>query len=365
MIFTSWSRTSNTKCHAGRREGTTVRPRLEVLDDRTLPSTYYAATASDLVADINAANAAGGTNTIVLTAPTTSPYALANSLLPAISGGVKKKIAADSLTILTGNGSSSPGFGDIIDASQHGRLFNVAAGATLTLKNLTLQNGRVFGDGGAISNQGTLALSQVLVQNNTSEFYGAGGGIWSNDSLTVQNSTFDGNLAVNGSGGPADGGAIYIAGGTVSITGSAFGDPNGGGGNIARGQTAFGGAVYVAAGTVTLSGDSFGLVNVPFYAFSYTGNSAEGGAGGLGDGYGGALYVAGGSVTLTNDTIQGNFVEDLSNFDGFAFGDYGGYGGGIYIADGATVSIDSFTLSNTTANISNGGNIWGPYHLLP
>ena len=43
---------------------------------RTLPSTYYAATAADLIADIKAANTAGGANTIVLTAPTTNPYVL-------------------------------------------------------------------------------------------------------------------------------------------------------------------------------------------------------------------------------------------------------------------------------------------------
>ena len=76
------------------------------------------------------------------------------------------------------------------------------------------------------------------------------------------------------------------------------------------------------------------------------------------------MYVAGGSVTLTNDTIQGNYVEDIANPDGVYYGDYGGFGGGIYIAYGATAYIDSFTLNNTAGNISNGGNIWGPYILL-
>jgi hypothetical protein len=348
-----------------------------------LPSTYYAATASDLIADINAANVAGGPNTIVLTAPSNSPYVLTASnngtnggnVLPVISGGeifssgkgkklVTVTLPADNLTILTGNGSTNPGYGDIIDASGHGRLFDVAAGASLTLKNVTLQNGWVSGAGGAIYNQGTLVLSQVLVQNNTADFSGAGGGIWSDGSLTVQNSTFEGNVAANEFRGPAYGGAIYIAGGTASITGSAFGDPNGGGGNAAKGQTAYGGAMYVAAGTVTLSGDSFGLVN-PIFASGTTGNSAQGGILSPGDGYGGALYLAGGSVTLTNDTIEGNYVENLGNPDGAAFGDHGGYGGGIYVGDGATVYMDSFTLNNTTSNISNGGNIWGYYHLLP
>src|ERR1700737_962393 len=50
---------------------------LEQLEDRTVPSNFTAATVSDLIADINAANLAGGMNTITLTAPTTSPYLLA------------------------------------------------------------------------------------------------------------------------------------------------------------------------------------------------------------------------------------------------------------------------------------------------
>ncbi len=39
---------------------------LEPLEDRCLLSSYTAATVSDLIADINAANAAGGSNTISL-----------------------------------------------------------------------------------------------------------------------------------------------------------------------------------------------------------------------------------------------------------------------------------------------------------
>ena len=41
------------------------RPRLELLEDRMLPSTFYAATASDLIADIKAANLQGGPTRLV------------------------------------------------------------------------------------------------------------------------------------------------------------------------------------------------------------------------------------------------------------------------------------------------------------
>src|SRR5579864_3994309 len=62
--------------HKSVRPPVTLRPRLELLEDRAMPSSYTAASTSALIADINAANKAGGTNTITLTAPTTSPYVL-------------------------------------------------------------------------------------------------------------------------------------------------------------------------------------------------------------------------------------------------------------------------------------------------
>jgi hypothetical protein len=131
------------------------RPRLEQLEDRALPSSFTAFTASDLIADINAANSAGGTNTITLTAPTTSPYVLtaADNSTDGATGlpVIAKK---DTLTII--------GNGDTIERSMASgtadfRLFDVANGASLTLQNLTLQNGLAFGsgasvDGGAIYN---------------------------------------------------------------------------------------------------------------------------------------------------------------------------------------------------------------------
>jgi hypothetical protein len=326
-------------------------PRLEALEDRTLPSTYYAATASQLIADIGAANKAGGSNTVVLTAPTTSPYVLTtvnNTADKNGANGLPQINKKDALTIV--------GNGDTIErstASPAFRLFNVAGGGSLTLENLTLQNGWDTGvGGGAIYNQGTLVLSQVTVQGNTAYgLPGAGGGIWSNGSLTVENSTIAGNLANLDWNEPAFGGGIYIAGGTANITGSTFAS------NAAEGSAAYGGAVYVAAGTVTLSGDSLGMqsatggVGVP-------GNSAEGWGSLPGDnGYGGALYVAGGSVTLTNDYVQGNTA-----FDNQGTGYVGPNGGGIFKASGATVYLDSFTVNNTTNNSPN--DIRGGYTLL-
>src|SRR5262245_2941922 len=172
MFQTSWfpwrclgrrnARPRHLSCsRAGRRRSPLI---LEPLEDRTALSNFNAATVSDLIADINAANAAGGTNTITLTAPTTSPYVLTavdNTTdgptgLPVITGGSKPDtltIIGNRDTIERSTASGTPAF----------RLFDVASGASLTLQNLTLQNGLAFGsgssaEGGAIFNQGTLVL---------------------------------------------------------------------------------------------------------------------------------------------------------------------------------------------------------------
>src|SRR5262249_47637231 len=116
---------------AARRPG--MRLCLEQLEDRTVPSNFTASTVSELIAEINAANLTGGTNSITLVAGRTFTLtALPNSLPESLL-----VIAAnDNLTIL--------GNGDTIERSKAPgtpafRLFDVRAGASLTLDNLTLQ----------------------------------------------------------------------------------------------------------------------------------------------------------------------------------------------------------------------------------
>ena len=145
MSFFSWLRTWK-RSDPGQRRGArgsprqraSFRPQLEALEDRTLLSVYTAATVSDLIADINAANKAGGANTITLTAPTTSPYVLTavdNSTngangLPSISSkqGDNLTIISNGDTIERSTAVGTPAF----------RLFDVASGSSLTLNNVTL-----------------------------------------------------------------------------------------------------------------------------------------------------------------------------------------------------------------------------------
>ena len=152
-------------------------------------------------------------------------------------------------------------------------------------------------------------------------------------------SGFPGTVGTN-----AYGGAVYVAGGTVTITSTtitqnnAFAGVNSVGGLF--GGNAFGGALYIAAERVSLSTSTVSNNQVPITWDGELGN-------------GGGLYVAGGTVTLTNDTVESNFAAD--------------YGGGIYIAAG-TVYIDPSTVTNTTNNTDGTGlngttaNIDGTYN---
>jgi predicted outer membrane repeat protein len=134
---------------------------LEQLEDRTLPSNYVAASVPDLIADINAANAVGGSNTITLAKKTSFVLSQANNTSDGSPTGLPVIAAGNNLTVLGNNGtierssaSGTPTF----------RLFDLASGASLTLENLTLQNGDANaggGYGGAIYSNGALTLSGV------------------------------------------------------------------------------------------------------------------------------------------------------------------------------------------------------------
>jgi hypothetical protein len=333
---------------------------LEQLEDRTVPSKFTASTVSQLIADINAANQSGGSNTIVLASNTTFDLTAVNNTTNG-ANGLPLIAAKDNLTI-TGQG------GDILQrdpAAPAFRLFDVASHAALTLTNLNLQNGLAFGlgssaEGGAIYNQGSLILNGVTVQNNTAQGSdgtgakgqsangqdAAGGGIWSRGNLTLANGTvIQSNQAVGGggawystaAGGNAFGGGLCIAGGTANLTGATVNN------NSAKG----------GAG-------GYELETIGTYTIAYP-------AGPGGSGFGGALYVDGAAaVTLCSDTLESNTAAGgIGGTDGL------GEGGGIYIVPETTVYVDPFTVGNTVNNTDSSGtngataNIDGTYILRP
>jgi hypothetical protein len=307
---------------------------LEPLEDRNVPSGYTAATVSDLIADINAANAAGGSNTITLLAGNTFTLTAVDNTtngatgLPVIAANDNLTIAGNGNTIERSMASGTPAF----------RLLEVASGGSLALNNLTLQGGlstaqSAWALGGAILNQGTLSLSSVTVQNNTAQATDftyeecAGGGICSSGALTLAGCTIQNNHALGGTGlkdGPtAYGGGLYVAGGTASLTNVTLN------GNTAQGGTGANG-----------------------YHDLYSRHVFPPGNGG--DGLGGGMYVAAGTVTLRMTTVSGNAAnggtagQPVKGQQGAQDGV--GEGGGLYFASGASVSLDSFTKNNVVNN---------------
>jgi hypothetical protein len=205
-----------------------------------------------------------------------------------------------------------------------------------------------------------------------------GGGIFNAaGSLTISNTQFAGNLSEGGQGGQGGNGGW---GGNV---GNLSGAGNGGngqagtdGGASGRGE---GGALYIAAGTVTVRGSTFSSNEAgnPFIlsglggeggfgGAALEGNPGSGGAAGNGGsgglGAGGAIFCAGGTVTVDSTTLSANQANGIAGGDGSAAvgggfsessppimppvgnGGAGGdaRGGAIEIAGGA------FTLTNST-----------------
>jgi Right handed beta helix region len=313
------------------RQRVSSRPRLEVLDDRCLPSGLpypTAANVSQLVSDISYADNTGGKFTINLKPSTIFELKSVNNTtngangLPVIGG-----TRAVDLT-LTGSGDTIERVG-----SKQFCLFNVAPRASLRLDHVKLQQTlNSYGSGVAINNHGTLVVSYCTVSNIS------GGGISNNGgTVTVSNSTLSGNAASNGggisnSGGTVtvsdstlssnnaiQGGGIYNNGGTVTVSNS----------TLSGNSATYGGGIDNVGGTVTVSNNS--TLSSNYTSPDYFGHG----------GYGGAIYNSGGTVMIRNSILSGNAA--------YVFGLDGG-GGGIYNDSHGTVTVEN--SSSITGNDS-------------
>ena len=183
---------------------------------------------SELVAAINAANQAGGANTVNLAPGRTFTLTAVNNAtdrpngLPVIAANNKLTIHGNGATITRSKAASTPAF----------RLFDVAPGASLTLEGLTLANGLVVGDtgmdacGGAILNAAGACLTvkcsvllgnQVVGGDGGGDLggLGLGGAVWSDGTASFDYVLFRDNQAT--------GGATTNPEGAMTGAGSAFG----------------------------------------------------------------------------------------------------------------------------------------------
>ena len=205
--------------------------------------------------------------------------------------------------------------GDAITVSGNNavQVLIVNAGAELTLIKLTVANGRVGSDsdfdgfGGGISNEGTLTVVNSTFEGNHAGC--GGGGIVNNFALIVTNSTFSGNTTICSGGG-------IVNNGVLIVTNSTFSGNN---------TVAAGGGID-NAGTAMVTNSTF------------EGNSASGSlGGGIFNGFNGIA-----TLTVTNSTFEGNSARS----DG---------GGILNLPDVGTVTTVTVTNSTFSGNSAGRG----------
>lgn len=280
---------------------------------------------------------------------------------------------------------------------------NSTATASLTLINSTIDANYTYaGDGGGIRSLGTLVLTDTFVTNNLADpgpgdTYGGGifhqtgslnviGNVSSNRAKhgaainlnsgagAIRSAFIAFNHAVGG-----DGGALRIAGGSMSLDGSTiFGntaDNNGGGinnqGTLTLTQTSVsinhapynGGGIFQSSGTTTFISSTIDSNDTP----------------GFGTGSGGGIYISGGTITMRNSKVDHNAANyrggGILNFATLTLDSslvnnnisYGGDssldtygGGGIYNFGNATVL--SSTLRNNSTTAQDGGGFYNGWY---
>jgi hypothetical protein len=136
-------------------------------------------------------------------------------------------------TLTTINGSTTTPV--IVDGGKTYEVFSVGPGNTAAINNLTIQNGNSSGNGGGVSNQGTLTITNSKLAGNAAAT--SGGAIANQGSLTLINDTFTANSA------GATGGAVYNTTGALTVYSSTF---------SANSALNFGAGIYNDGGTLAV-----------------------------------------------------------------------------------------------------------------
>ncbi len=166
---------------------------------------------STLRATIMQANARVGEDTIILS-PGTYTLTLGGREEDGAATG-DLDITETTLNII-GSGTDQT----FIDGAQIDRIFHVLPGVTLNLSNLTLLRGNASttDNGGAVRNQGTVALRNVQVLDSSAA---RGGAIFNEatGNLTVTNSLFRGNTAYLQGGALFNNGSLELTGSNIGV----------------------------------------------------------------------------------------------------------------------------------------------------
>jgi predicted outer membrane repeat protein len=344
---------------ASRRPKRTCRPRLEVLEDRLVPSTFTVTTPLDVVAAndgqlslreaITQANANPGADTIVVPA---GVYRLALPGADNTNAGGDLDVSGSTLFQGAGAGAT------VIDGQQIDRVFDVLGNAPssirVTFQDLTIRNGLgdIGGGGGIRVANAELVIRDTVVTGNRTA--GNGGGIDittgspGTDNLTLVRSTVSHNVAGRQGGGIFGPGTASLTdstvlrntatldGGGITITMALMNNSTVSGNTAITGDGAIDATTAILANCTVSSntavdGGGISAGTATLANSTVSGNTAINGFGG---------GISAGTVTLTNCTVSGNTAKDA--------------GGGI-TAD--TVTLTNSTISGNSSVSGSGGGI--------
>jgi hypothetical protein len=281
-------------------------------------------------------------------------------------------LEAKSLTI----DATALSHGVVMDTLKTGRHVSIAQGAGLTLKGVTLQNGKAPAAGGAILSAGTLTLEDCIFRDNQAasgtngkegtsgtSFAGngtdgtagfGGGAISSTGPLTAVRCRFLANKAGHGGGGGSGGGLSAPVASAGGCGGKGSDAGNGGAientGSLTLRDCLFDGNQAGGGGPGGSAGYAFG----PDYLGAFCAHFSLGGFGGGGDagssGSGGAVWQSG-SLTAERCTFITNNCW-MGGHGGNHDGNGGRYGTGGRAGAGGAVFCKSGIATFTNCTIS-------------
>ena len=244
---------------------------------------------------------------------------------------------------------------------------NIAPTCSVTITNLSIQNGRApatdpFGGGMVSDNCASVRVSNVSISNSQAvgssntgtSAAGAGGGIAVRGStntkagLIISNVTLQNNQATGGNesgntrGGLGNGGGLFAINSNVTATDVTVTS------NSAKAGDAPGGSGNIGGQLADSLGGGINLTLCPSFTFNrvtVSNNTARGGnaSGTGGYGVGGGIFIELSTGSITNSTIKGNSATGGNGSTG------GGSEGGAMHATGSALTLTNVVVVNNSA----------------